>query len=182
MGPYRSATAYLNQPNSSLEPKVEVTFDRLTGSRRGGSEGGSYNVVENILLNMFANYTQLQKALTMQEGDSVALNLPAVQLEASRFERLVVIGHVEQPPFDPRDSSFDSIHRPRDPPAVVRSTLGRRGARPAPPRPSPFRRWDHGFEDGEAPFAAQQVHGVDQPGRFALKDPCYNAGTLSGVG
>ena len=95
-----------------LRPMVEVTFNRLTRlpARRIGG-GILYNVVETFSLNLFANYAARGASLTMQEGDSVALRMPPAQMEAARFERLVVIGSVEQAPWNPKDSAFASTLR-----------------------------------------------------------------------
>jgi hypothetical protein len=88
-------------------PTIEVTFDRLK-RLRARQIGGAilYKEVEEILLNTYANYSQLQKGLSMREGDEVVLNLPTVRLDARKFDMLVVIGNVEQPPNNPKDSAF----------------------------------------------------------------------------
>lgn len=94
----------------SSGPTIEVTFNRLkrVPARRFPQNSVLYQDVESFLLNAFANYNQVQKSLTMREGDDVALNLPTVRLEAGTYENLVVIGNVEQPPNNPKDSAFDA--------------------------------------------------------------------------
>lgn len=90
-----------------LQTRVEVTFNRLKRLRARNFNGGVvYSEVEQILLNAFANYEQRQKALSMREGDDVALDLPPVVLNAGLFDKLVVIGNIEQPPNNPKDTGF----------------------------------------------------------------------------
>ncbi len=92
----------------ALKPTIEVTFDRVKRLRaRNLKSEILYKDVENILLSAFANYSQVQKGpLSMREGDEVALGLPKVRLDADRFDSLVVIGSIEQPPDNPKDSAF----------------------------------------------------------------------------
>lgn len=88
-------------------PSVEVRFERIKRLAARDLQGRVlYNDVEQIALNAYANYDQRQKILTMREGDDVALNLPAVSLSAGLYDKLVVIGSVEQPPNNPKDSTF----------------------------------------------------------------------------
>jgi hypothetical protein len=90
-----------------VSPTVEVTFNRLKRLRaRDLRNGVVYNDVEQIALNAFANYEQRQKTLSMREGDDAALNMPPVTLSAGLFDKLVVIGNIEQPPNNPRDTGF----------------------------------------------------------------------------
>lgn len=90
-----------------LGPTVEITFNRLKRLRARNLNGGVvYSEVEQIFLNAFANYEQRQKTLSMREGDDVALNLPPVVLNAGLFDKLVVIGNIEQPPNNPKDTRF----------------------------------------------------------------------------
>jgi len=59
-----------------LTPTVEVTFNRLKRlPARDLRNRVVYREVEQIALNAFANYTQLQKIVSMREGDDVALDL-----------------------------------------------------------------------------------------------------------
>ncbi|MER8716105.1 MULTISPECIES: hypothetical protein [unclassified Mesorhizobium] len=89
------------------KPTVEVTFDSLTRlAARDFHNNVVYAESEAINLNVYANEDGLQKALTMREGDVAALNLPALRLDARKYDSLVVIGNVDQPPNDPRDSAF----------------------------------------------------------------------------
>lgn len=99
--------------DTAQTPTIEVTFDRLKRlrARRLPQNTVLYNDVETFLLNAFANYNQVQKSLTMREGDDVALNLPTVRLPAGTYENLVVIGNVEQPPNNPKDSAFAAATR-----------------------------------------------------------------------
>jgi hypothetical protein len=88
-------------------PTVIVTFERLKRLRARTLKGAIlYQDVEDILLNAFANYSPVQKALAMREGDDVALNLPAIRLDPRTFPTLVIIAGIEQPPNDPKDSTF----------------------------------------------------------------------------
>lgn len=90
-----------------FSPTVEVTFNRLKRlNARDFRNGVVYRDVEQIFLNAFANYEQRQKSLSMREGDDVALNLPPVTLSAGLFDKLVVIGNIEQPPNNPKDTGF----------------------------------------------------------------------------
>ena len=91
----------------ALKPTIQVTFDRLTRLQAHTLDGGIlYQPSEDFYLNAWANYTLLQKQLTMSEGDSVALDLPMVSLDARVFDTLVVLANIEQPPYDPRDSAY----------------------------------------------------------------------------
>ncbi len=95
-----------------LTPTVEVTFNRLKRLRARDFRGGVvYREVEQIALNAFANYTQVQKILSIREGDDVALNLTAVSMTAGTFDKLVVIGNIEQPPNNPKDTGFKTSLR-----------------------------------------------------------------------
>ncbi|MET3580799.1 hypothetical protein ABID19_003838 [Mesorhizobium robiniae] len=88
-------------------PTIEVTFDSLTRlTARGSHNSVLYADAESIHLNVYANHDGRQKALTMREGDVAALNLPAVRLDARKYDLLAVIGNVDQPPNNPRDSAF----------------------------------------------------------------------------
>jgi hypothetical protein len=88
-------------------PSVEVRFERLKRLRARDLSGGVlYADAEQIALNAFANYDQRQKLLTMREGDEVALDLAPVVLNAGLYDKLVVIGNVEQPPNNDRDTAF----------------------------------------------------------------------------
>jgi hypothetical protein len=92
-------------PVSAL-PSLQVRFERIKRLPARSLGGGVlYNDVEQIALNAYANYEHRQKLLTMREGDDVALNLPAVML-GSGYDKLVVIGNIEQPPNNPKDSAF----------------------------------------------------------------------------
>jgi len=52
--------------------------------------------------------------LTMREGDSVALNLPALRVDPQKYSNLVVTGSIDQPPYNPKDSQFRvSVRGPR---------------------------------------------------------------------
>lgn len=91
----------------TTRPSVEVTFTRLKRLNARDLSGQSlYREVEQIWLNAFANYTQQQKILSMREGDDVALELPPVRLEAGDYEKLVIMGTIEQPPNNPKDTAF----------------------------------------------------------------------------
>lgn len=95
-----------------FQPRVEVKFDRLKRLNARDLSGNIlYKDVEQIALNAFANYEQRQKILTMREGEVVDLNLPAVMLNAGLYDKLVIIGNVEQPPNNPKDSSFLTSNR-----------------------------------------------------------------------
>lgn len=90
-----------------LVPSVEVKFERLKRLSARDLQGRVlYNEVEQIALNAFANYDQRQKLLAMREGDDVSLNLQPVVLTAGLYDKLVVLGNIEQPPFNPKDSAF----------------------------------------------------------------------------
>jgi hypothetical protein len=93
--------------DAGVRPTIEVTFNRLKRLRARTHRGAVvYRDAEAVLLNAYANYSQSQKQLTMREGDDVALSLPTVRLDPGAFDKLVVIGTVEQPPNNPRDSAF----------------------------------------------------------------------------
>lgn len=96
-----------------LQPTIEVTFERLKRLRARRFPGNTvlYEEVERILLHTFANYTEAGKSLTMREDDDVALNLPTIRLPARTFDTLVVIGDVQQPPDNPKDSAFAAAAR-----------------------------------------------------------------------
>lgn len=86
---------------------VEITFNRLKRLQARSTGGGIlYRDVEDIFLNASANTAKQQKALKMREGDDVALNLPVIRLAPATFDQLVIIGNVEQPPNNPKDSAF----------------------------------------------------------------------------
>lgn len=90
-----------------VKPTIEVTFDRLKRLRaRGRGDEILYEDREEIFLHAFANYTEAQKTLSMREGDDVALDVPPIRLDARKFENLVIIGSVEQPPNNPKDCVF----------------------------------------------------------------------------
>jgi len=90
-----------------VKPTIEVTFERLKRLRaRGRGDQILYKDQEDISLHAFANYTEAQKTLSMREGDDVALNMAPIRLDARKFENLVIIGSVEQPPNNPKDSVF----------------------------------------------------------------------------
>lgn len=94
-------------PGGVVTSSVDVTFDRLKRLNARDLRGGIvYKPVENIFLNVHANYSSQQRELTMREGDDVALNLPPIRLEPAKFDTLVVLGNVEQPPDNPKDSAF----------------------------------------------------------------------------
>jgi hypothetical protein len=92
----------------ALKPTIEVTFNRVKRLRARNLKGEIlYKDVESILLKAFANYSQVQKGpLSMREGDVVTLGLPTVRLDADQFDSLIVIGSIEQPPNNPKDSAF----------------------------------------------------------------------------
>lgn len=86
---------------------VEVTFDkikRLAARDRAGRPLYSEN--EQLKLDLFANYDQRQKTLTMREGDEVQLDLPSVSLNAALYDKLVIQGSLELPPYNDQDSAF----------------------------------------------------------------------------
>lgn len=86
---------------------VEITFNRLKRLQARSAGGGIlYRDVEDILLNVSANTSRQQKALKMREGDDVALSLPTIRLSPANFDSLVIVGNVEQPPNNPKDSAF----------------------------------------------------------------------------
>lgn len=94
-------------PDVVSTPTIEVTFDRLKRLPARSLGGGVlYQPVEDILLNTYANYSARQSGLTMREGDDVPLSLPMVRLDARKFDTLVVLGNIEQPPNNPKDSAF----------------------------------------------------------------------------
>ena len=95
-----------------LFSSLEVRFERIKRLPARDLNGRVlYQDVEPIALNAFANYEQRQKLLSMREGDDVALNLPAVTLASGLYDKLVVIGNIEQPPNNPKDSSFKTSLR-----------------------------------------------------------------------
>jgi len=94
---------------AAIKPTVIVTFGRLKRLQARSFPGNAilYNDAEDIWFRSFADYSEAFRSLTMREGDDVALNLPPIRLDAGTFDSLVVIGNVEQQPFDnPRDSVF----------------------------------------------------------------------------
>lgn len=93
-------------PTAAARPTIEVTFNSLKRLQARSPGGILYGEVENILLNAYANTDGLQKPLTMREGDVAALNLPPIRMDAGKFDQLVVIGNIDQPPNNPKDSSF----------------------------------------------------------------------------
>lgn len=101
-------------PRQQLRPGVavalsgiEVTFDRLKRLPARALGGGIlYKEVEDILLNAYANQSGQQKALSMREGEETALGLPAIRLEPAKYDTLVILGNIGQPPNNPRDSAF----------------------------------------------------------------------------
>lgn len=94
-------------PGGVVTSSIDVTFDRLKRLNARDFNGGIvYKEIENIRLNLYANYLSSQKELTMREGDDVALNLPAISLDPAKFDTLVVLGSAEQPPDNPKDSAF----------------------------------------------------------------------------
>lgn len=105
------------RPRDSVvpHPTIVVTFDRLKRLSAHSSTGGIlYKETEEILLNAYANYFLAQKGLQMREGDDVALDLPAVRLDARVFQSLIIIAGVDQPPNDPADSAFAPSGNARD--------------------------------------------------------------------
>ena len=103
----RPARGIIGTSGVLARPSVEVTFDRLKRlNARDLNNGVLYSEVEQIALNAFANYEQRQKIVSMREGDDIALNLQPVRLISSQYDKLVVIGNIEQPPNNPKDSAF----------------------------------------------------------------------------
>jgi hypothetical protein len=93
--------------SANILPSVEIKFDRLKRLQARDLQGRVlYQDAEQIALNAFANYEQRQKLLTMREGDDVELNLTPVVLNAGLYDKLVVLGTVEQPPNNDKDSAF----------------------------------------------------------------------------
>lgn len=93
--------------DAAAKPTIEVTFNslkRLAAHSLGN--GILYAETENILLNAYANYDGRQMSLTMREGDDVPLNLPAILLDARKYDQLVVIGTIDQQSNNPNDSGF----------------------------------------------------------------------------
>jgi hypothetical protein len=97
---------------AQLRPAIKITFDRLKRlvAHQPG-DGVIYQPVENILLNAYANYAGEQKSLQMREGDDVALGLPPITLDSGTYDKLVIVGNVEQPPNNPKDSAFAAASR-----------------------------------------------------------------------
>jgi len=97
---------------TSFLPSVEIRFDRLRRLPARDLQGRVlYQDSENIALNAYANYEQRQKILTMREGDDVALDLTPVVFTAGEYDKLVVIGTVEQPPNNDNDAAFRTALR-----------------------------------------------------------------------
>lgn len=99
--------------SAPVNPTIEVTFNKLKRLRARSlpDNGILYNEVEQIIFHGFANYSEAQKSLSMREGDEVALGFPAIRLDPQKFDLLVVIGGIEQPPDNPRDSAYVSADK-----------------------------------------------------------------------
>lgn len=110
--PVTRPTRPIGRVLGAFVPSVEVRFDRLKRLVARDLQGGVlYKDVEQIALNAYANYDLRQKLLTMREGEEVALDMPPVILSAGLYDKLVVLGHVEQPPNNERDTDFRTALR-----------------------------------------------------------------------
>lgn len=96
-------------------PLIEVTFNRVKRLRARTSSGEIlYRASEDIRLNLFANVSMQQKSLTMSEDQVVSLDLPTITLDGKDYDTLVVLGHVDQSPFNAKDSAFAVATRAQD--------------------------------------------------------------------
>lgn len=96
-------------------PLIEVTFNRVKRLRaRTFNSEILYRASEDFRLNLFANFSMQQKRLTMREDEDVALDLPTITLDGKDYDTLVVLGHVDQSPFEPKDSAFAVATRAQD--------------------------------------------------------------------
>ncbi|MFS8086864.1 MAG: hypothetical protein ACMG6H_14620, partial [Acidobacteriota bacterium] len=89
-------------------PRLDVTFTRLKRLRARGNGASLYNPIENIRLDVYANFNERQSSvLTMKEDDDVALNIPTIVFNNPLPNSLVIIANVDQEPLgSTQDSAF----------------------------------------------------------------------------
>lgn len=80
----------------AIAPRLTVTYLRLKRLQARGNGGLLYYPTENIMLDVYSNFTESQKSLTMNEGDDVALNMPPVNFSPPYSDTLVVIANIQQ--------------------------------------------------------------------------------------
>jgi hypothetical protein len=91
------------------QPRLEVSFIKLKRLRARGYGGGIiYNPTENIMLDVYANFSERQSSvLTLKENDEVTLNIPTIVLNSPLLNSLVVIANIDQQPLgSTQDSAF----------------------------------------------------------------------------
>jgi hypothetical protein len=91
------------------QPRLEVSFIKLKRLRARGNGGGIiYSPSENIMLDVYANFSERQSSvLTLSENDEVTLNIPTIVLNSPLLNSLVVIANIDQQPLgSTQDSAF----------------------------------------------------------------------------
>jgi hypothetical protein len=98
---------------AAFAPRLEISFLRLKRLAARGNGGGLiYQPVENVRLDLYANFTGRQSpTLTMREGDDVALNIPAISLQTGLRDLLVVIANADQGTTEGEDGAFATAMR-----------------------------------------------------------------------
>jgi hypothetical protein len=89
------------------QSRLEVSFIKLKRLKARSFGGGVlYNPTENIMLDVYANFSERQSTvLTMKEFDEVTLNIPPVVFNAPLPNSLVVIANLNQQPLGSSDDS-----------------------------------------------------------------------------
>jgi hypothetical protein len=89
------------------QSRLEVSFIKLKRLKARSFGGGVlYNPTENIMLDVYANFSERQSTvLTMKEYDEVTLNIPPVVFNAPLPNSLVVIANLNQQPLGSSDDS-----------------------------------------------------------------------------
>ncbi len=93
-------TAHHVLPTTALpKPEILVTFEKIKRLRaRRFDNSVLYHDVEQITFRGFANYLEIGKSLlSMREGDELPLQLRTLTIDPKKFDKLVVIGNIEQP-------------------------------------------------------------------------------------
>ena len=97
----------------ALGPRIEVSFLRLKRLAARGNGGGLiYQPVENVRLDLYANFAGRQsQSITMREGDDVALNIPSIVMQPPIRDLLVIIANADQGTTEGEDGAFATSMR-----------------------------------------------------------------------
>jgi hypothetical protein len=93
-------------------PRLEVTLQRLKHLQAGANGQILYSPNESIVLDVYANYQERQtQALTMHEGDDVALTIPTQLFNVPLPNVLVLIANIQQQVSYTKDTGWTSALR-----------------------------------------------------------------------